>query len=83
MSLSGKDSAVKQWTRIKDANTATGSDKGWQKNEETTGSSLVQYEQGEFSRNRTKQTTRYNRFSVIESIHAGKMQHPSRLLPST
>ena len=32
MSLSGKDRVVKQWNWIKETNTATGSDKEWQKN---------------------------------------------------
>ena len=40
MSLSGKVSVVKQWNGIKETNTATGSDKEWQKNAETTGASL-------------------------------------------
>ena len=31
MFLSGKDSVVKQWNGIKKTNTATGSDKEWQK----------------------------------------------------
>ena len=92
MSLSRKDRTVvvKQWNGIKETNTATGSDKEWQKqNAETTGASLTHYlwfllipcEQG--NNKKKKKLSRNVRKRTFGHVRPAKIQISLRIRSNT